>query len=428
MLKIQIKMFTLAILCIFLLYLWLPTKDIIKVFADNEGNGSTIAGINVDGLELNEIETVLNEAINKWLQEDIKVTGGGNELIVDSSKLQFDIPATINEYQTLLDKPWYAFWESERAVHIPLKVNENEEIRSEIASIADWVTDETYSQLMSQVSFLMDHKIEANLKDLALYDKERLAFSIREIPSNASKTDELVNLLDGMLIHPGQEFSFIQAVTNRLAIADSVSINFVASLLYDAMLHTEFEILERHQGEKIHSSIELGKEVSINIILNEDLKFLNDTDYVGKINASIDGNTLKIEITSNKKGKEVSVRVDQEILSPRIIYRYSNELPIGHEQLIQAGSKGYRVIVYRTISDTSSTEEQRVSRDYYPPVNEIILKSSKLAPVEEGIDSANINDPNMEIDFDGDGLPDIKVPVNEESPPDYDKSGEEVTP
>ena len=175
--KIQTKMLTFAILCLFLAYLVLPVSNFKTVFADDEGNGSTIAGVNVNGLDPKEIENVLNEALNEWLSEDIKVTGGGIELLIDPSKLQFDIPATISEYQTLIDKPWYAFWESERVVQIPLKVNANEEIKNEVASVAAWETDETYNQLISQASFLMDHQVEAKVKDLTIYDNERLSIN-----------------------------------------------------------------------------------------------------------------------------------------------------------------------------------------------------------------------------------------------------------
>ena len=171
-----------------------------------------------------------------------------------------------------------------------------------------------------------------------------LALTIREIPTNAFAPDELVSLLDGMMINPGEEFSFIEAVNENVSKVNSESLNFVSSLLYDAVLQTEFEILERHQGNEIPTSIELGKEASININFKEDFKFLNNTNYVGKIHASIEGNSMKVEITSNTKEKDVFVQVDKEILTPRIIYRYSNDLPIGHEQVIQEGSEGYRVI------------------------------------------------------------------------------------
>ncbi|CAM5182982.1 Vancomycin resistance protein YoaR OS=Ureibacillus acetophenoni OX=614649 GN=SAMN05877842_10479 PE=4 SV=1 [Ureibacillus acetophenoni] len=331
------KMFTLVVLGLFLLYLWLPTTDIMRVFADDKSNGSTIAGVNVEGLDQKEIENVLLEAINTWLQEDITVTGGGIELTIDPSKLQYDIPSTINEFETLSKKPWYAFWESERVIHIPLKLEDNLDIKNEVATVGAWETDETYNQIMSQALFLMDHTVEAKVKDLDIFNTVRLALSIREIPSSAFAPIELVTLLDGKMINPGEEFSFIEAVKDGSDKVNSESLNFVSSLLYEAVLQTEFEILERHNGIAIPASIELGKEAIINTNFNEDLKFINTTDYVGKINVSIEGNSMKLEISSNTKGKDVSVRVDKEILNPRIIYRYSSDLPVGQQQMLQEG-------------------------------------------------------------------------------------------
>ncbi|SOC38274.1 VanW family protein [Ureibacillus acetophenoni] len=425
--KIQYNRFTLAILCILLIYLVFSVSNLTTVFADDKSNGSSIAGVNVNGLDSKEIEKVLNEAVNEWISEDLIVSGGGVELLVDPSKLEFDIPATIAEYRTLTDKSWYAFWESERVVHIPLKVADRGDIQSEISAVATWETDETYNQVMSQASFLMGHEIEATVSNLDIYNNERIALSIREIPTNAFGLDNLVTLLDGTMVNPGEEFSFINTVNESATKANSDAINFVSSLLYDAILQTEFEITERHQGNVIPTNLELGKEVAINIHLNEDLKFRNNTDTVGKIHATVENNSLKVEITSSKKETEVYVSVDKEILSPRIVYRYSKDLPIGYEQVIQEGSEGYRVLVSRTISGNGRTEEQLVSRDYYPPVNQIVLKSSK-SPEQTGTNSdpTNTTDPNLEIDMDGDGLPDIEVPNDNydvESAPEYDKGG-----
>jgi len=429
--KIKLKMFTLAVLCLFFIYLVMPWGSSPTVFADDDGNGSTIAGVNVKGLDQKEIEKLLNEAVNEWTSEEIRVTGGGTELLIDPSKLEFDIPSTIKEYQTLTDKAWYAFWESERVVQIPLKVKDRGDIESEVAAVATWDTDETYNQLISQASYLMKHEVEATVNDLEAFNSERLALSIREIPTNAYGVDEIVSKLDGIILNPGDEFSLNNATLENATRVNSETLNYVSSLLYDAVLQTEFEILERHQGYEIPTSIELGKEAYVNSNLNLDFKFLNNTDYAVKIHATVDGNSVKIDITSNTKKNEVSVRVNKEILSPRIIYRYSSDLPVGHQQLIQEGSEGYRVIVYRTISGNGRTEEQKVSRDYYPPVNEIILKSSKTPETGTSSQTTNTTDPNLEIDMDGDGLPDIEVPnedYDESTAPTYDKGGNTITP
>lgn len=436
--KIQMKMFTLAVLCLFLIYLWLPASETKTAYADDEGNGSTIAGINVEGLDRDEIKNLLSHALTEWVQQQISIIGGGVELTVNPNDLQFDIEATINEYELISNKPWYAFWQSDRIVHVPLKVNGTEELKNDIAEVRMWETDATYNQLLSKASFLMGHQVEAAVKDVAAYDNERLSLIIEEIPTNAYAPEELVHLLDDVMINPGQQFSFLETIGESATSVNQESLNFVASLLYSAILETEFEIIERHNQGQVPTYLELGRDANINIALNEDLKFLNNTGNVAKINVSIEGKHLKVEITSNLKESEVLVRVDREVLSPRFIYRYSNDLPIGYEQVMTDGSEGYRVIVYRTITGNSDIEEVQISRDYYPPVNEIVLKSSKQPePITESEgqgDQPNINteqehDANMDIDLDGDGLPDIEIPVNEnETPPDYDKGGNKVNP
>lgn len=432
--KIQFKMFILAVMCVFLAYLWLPINDLKTAYADNDDNRSSIAGVNVEGLDRNEIIDALTNAINDWTNEDIQVKGGGIEISIDATQLQFDIESSIDEYKTLTKKPWYAFWQSARVVHIPLKIIPNEQIKTEIAEIAAWNTDETYNQLLSQASFLKDHQVEAAVKDTSVYENERLALVIEDIPTNAFEPEELVHLLDDTMINPGEQFSLLETLDDNITKVNNESLNFVASLLYSAVLQTEFEILERHHQEESPTYLSLGNDAKLNVALNEDLKFLNNTDYVAKINVSKEGRTMKLEITSNTKENEVFVHVEKERLSPRIIYRYSNDLPLGYEQVLQEGSEGYRVIVTRTISRDGSTEEQRVSRDYYPPVNEIVLKSSKEPETTEGSDTStdetvpNQPDPNMDIDLDGDGLPDIEVPVEDKTPPVYDKGGNVVTP
>nr|WP_198044850.1 VanW family protein [Lysinibacillus timonensis] len=448
--NIQIKMFTLVVLSVFLIYLLLPASEMRTAYADDEGNGSTIAGVNVEGLDREEIQNVLTNAIADWTQQDLVVAGGGIELEIDPSTLQFDIEASIDEYETLSYKPWYAFWRTDRMIQVPLKVTGTEELKSEIANVSAWDPEATYNQILSQASFLMGHQVEATVKNVDVYDNERLSLAIEEIPTNAYAPEELVHLLDDVLINPGQQFAFLDTIGESATSVNQESLNFVASLLYSAVLETEFDIIERHSQGQVPSYLELGKDANINIALNEDFKFLNNSENVVKLNVSIEGSRMKVELSSNAKEKEVLVRVDKEILSPRFIYRYSNELPIGHEQVLQDGNEGYRVIVFRTISGNGTIEEEQVSRDYYPPVNEIVLKSSKQPePTTDGekdgeqTDTDDIDletdketdsnsevehDSNMDIDLDGDGLPDIEIPVKNETPSTYDKGGNKVTP
>ena len=97
--------------------------------------------------------------------------------------------------------------------------------------------------------------------------------------------------------------------------------------------------------------------------------------------------------------------------------------PTGQESLVQEGTPGVRVSVYRTVS--TDNIEQLISKDYYAPTNRIVVKSSLDA------DSSSVNEPTTytseqytELDLNGDGLLDYEE-MNEDQNEDavYDKGG-----
>lgn len=135
---------------------------------------------------------------------------------------------------------------------------------------------------------------------------------------------------------------------------------------------------------------------------NEDLKFANTSSKPVVLKLIMEEGNLKTEVYTPAKETEVDVTVSKdEEIQPRTITRYSMDLAIGQTEQVQQGAKGLRVSVYRTAFD----EQKLVSRDYYPPVDRIILKSSKQPEVQSPSENLN-NDPAYQVDLDGDGFPD----------------------
>lgn len=416
------------------IYLLLPTKIVDTAYADNEKNRSTIAGVPVSGLDQEEIRQALQTAIDEWISQPIIVSGGGTEIEIDPSTFEFDIDSTISLYETMVDKPWYAFWQAEKVVHIPLEVMTNETVQQQVSSVGIFDGEETYSLVKTQVSFLKEHQIEAVIQDLNQFEDERIAILIEEIPENSKGISDIVNVLNNTVMNQGELFSYIERVGEKFNNANSTTLNFVASMIYSATLQTEFDIAERHQQQQLPTYIDPGHEASISLANNEDLKILNSSDLVAKLKLTIEGNSLKTEIYANGKGKVVSLRTIQDKIKPRIINRFSNDLAIGKQKLVQEGSEGLRIEIYRTISESGNVNETLISRDYYKPTNRIMLKSSRQ-PAE--------NDQDLQVDLNNDGLPDIDEEGNnsdglddyqyipeEDLPPGsyYDKAGNLITP
>jgi hypothetical protein len=207
-------------------------------------------------------------------------------------------------------------------------------------------------------------------------------------------------------------------------------------MLYSAILQTDYEILERHSQQINPTYLQQGIEADVNAALAKDLKFINRSSQLSKMKATLENNQLTIEIFAATKEKDITVRVSKDkIVKPRIIYRYSEDLKAGQEQVDQEGKEGARVEVYRSIVKNGATEELLISRDYYAPQNRIVTRSSQ-EPItittitqQAGADTA---DPDLTIDLDGNGLPDVKPSIQEETKKEdgpeivygyYDKGG-----
>ncbi len=411
-----------------LLALWLP--EFItgqSAMAEGDAKGSTIGGVEVGDLKGQELKDALTEAVNTWSSQPVIVSDGGSTLTLNSASFQFDIDGTVEEYEKNYRKSWYEFWDKGSVVHLPLQVSPSESVKNEIDKMATWDSDKTYDKVTVNASYLKKGEIEAEIKDLSVVETDRVALSVEEIPTTALGVKELSSLLHDKVINPGETFSMLEEIDPYIDAANSDAVNFVASMLYHAALHTHTEIAERHSQKEIPSYLQPGIEANIDALAKRDLKFTNLSSHPMKLKLTIEGNELKVEMYTSHKDTEVSLKVSRdESIAPRTITRYSNDLRIGQSKELEKGAEGLRVTVYRTIQG----EERLISRDYYPPVNRVVLKSSRQPVVPVNPDTTN--DSDLGMDLDGDGVPDdnssTEKPNGQGSQTDTNEDGEEKLP
>lgn len=404
-LYIKKKIATLVTLVVVLIYLVSPASPLLqKAFASQQ---STIGGVEVEGLSSSELKETLNEAIVNWTSEPVIVVGGGATVQLNTTALDYDVDTTIATYESMTKKAWYEFWKSKRVVQLPLQLAPSDTIKNEIANVATWHTDSTYEKVMLQAAYLRSHEVEADVGNLAALENERIALEIEQIPASAMGINELVPFINDQIINPNESFSLIEALGGQVDLANREALNFVASMLYSTALNTNSEILERSSQNVLPTYLQPGVEATIERDGTKDLRFTNTTANAIKLKVEIEGDKLKVEAYTTAKEQEISVRVsrDREV-APRIITRYSNDLAIGKQQLVQEGSAGLRVSVYRTTSNTG--EEELVSKDYYAPIHRIIVKSSHQPVTAGTVEETGTTSESPAIDLDGDGLPDYE--------------------
>ncbi len=405
--KLYLKLGAIIVGLVVLLAIWLPNLIIDRALA--KGDGSTIGGVLVKNLDEDAIEVAIQEAIRVWQDTPITVEGGGVTATVDPKMLVFDVASSVAEYRTLTDKPWFAFWEGKRTVHLPLQVIGDEQLTKQLESMGVWEAETTLNEVIAQASYLNKHSIEATVADTTSMEAERLALSIEQIPTNAKGVLALVNTLNDYIIAPNEPFSLLNVLGEKVEEANSEGVNFVASLIYHTVLQTEFEILERHAQDKKMDYLQQGLDAAVNSVLNKDLQFINYATQPTKLKLMIENDTLKVELLAQTKEKEITVRVSKDkIVQPRIITRYSKDLAMGQEEIIQNGQEGVRVEVYRSIVENGISKEELVSRDYYAPINRIVVQSSRQPDVSDGTSNTS-NDADLQVDLDGDGLADSPV-------------------
>lgn len=382
--------------------------------AKEETKASSIGGVEIEGLNDQKMEEALQAAVSSWLSKPLAVTGGGVTTKIEPSQFQFDVTSSINEYKRLTKKPWYAFWKSKRTVHIPLQVNLNEEIKVQLQGVGVWDVEKTFDSVMEKASYLKGHEVKATVLDTNLLESERIGLSIEEIPTTTLGVSEVAEVLNDKIIPPDEHFSLLTVLAENTELANVEGLDFVASMLYNTVLQTDFEILERHAQSGIPPYLQAGTEASINLVLEKDLQFINLSALPAKLKMSIDGNSLKVELFSQVKEKDITVRVEKDrIVDPRIIYRYSNELAAGKEKTIQEGTKGLRIEVYRSILEQGISSEVLMSRDYYAPINRIVERSSRQLTTNNNNNNGQTNTPSnttddldLKLDLDGNGLAD----------------------
>ncbi|WP_163101774.1 VanW family protein [Peribacillus alkalitolerans] len=164
----------------------------------------------------------------------------------------------------------------------------------------------------------------------------------------------------------------------------------IASSMYQSILPTNLQIVERHTSKEIPEGVQLGFEAKI---LKDDMDFIifnpNDKEFVISFLPLETG--LAIQVKGMKAGLSYKVRLENEkSYEPKKIIRYvANLNSIKPEQKVK-GKKGYSISIYRDIFDQKGErlETVLIADDFYLPVNEVVFEEIGRAELgaSEGIE------------------------------------------
>ena len=195
--------------------------------------------------------------------------------------------------------------------------------------------------------------------------------------------------LDGLLLTPGQEFSFNEVVGPRSSEAGyknaPVIINNefvdglgggvcqVSTTLYNAVLLANLEVTSRINHSLPVSYVPKGRDATV-VYQAVDFKFRNNQEDYLYIKCEVEAGNMKIKLYGNTdKHKQVEIRTQvTDTLEPKIIYEKDPNLNNGEQVVKQEGAKGYKVTAERIIWEHGTPLREPLPSSYYHPINRII--------------------------------------------------------
>ncbi|AGL02079.1 VanW family protein [Desulfoscipio gibsoniae] len=234
--------------------------------------------------------------------------------------------------------------------------------------------------------------------------------------------------LDGVLLAPGEDFSFNRVVGPRSSEAGYKNANVivnnelvqglgggvcqVSSTLYNAVLLADLKIAERNNHTLPVAYVPMGQDATV-VYGAIDFRFVNNQENYIYISSLVEGNTLIIKIYGNV---ETAPRVEvaswvTETIKQQIIYEKDPNLATGEQVVKQKGNNGFKVNTVRYVWKNGEKVTEQLPVSYYHPVNRIVavgtgqVKPSVVVPPDSAVTPVNpgeTDEPSPPVSDNGD--------------------------
>ena len=229
---------------------------------------------------------------------------------------------------------------------------------------------------------------------------ERLSvFTTRFDESDVSRTTNLriaCKKINGAVLLPGETFSYNKALGPRTVAAgyrngkiysggevvDGIGggICQISSTLYNAVLMSNLEIVERRNHQFVTSYVGAGRDATV-VYGAIDFRFKNTRKYPIRITASAVNGIATVAIYGIKEENEYTFKFSTNTIStiaPTTKYEEDPNLPAGTEKVKQKGANGIVTQTYITkMLNGKVVSTELLSRDTYTAMARIIIKGTK---------------------------------------------------
>ncbi|ALC89785.1 hypothetical protein AM500_08370 [Bacillus sp. FJAT-18017] len=353
-----------------------------SLFAGNEGYlpGTAVGTINLEGKSPTEALDMLKAGLAEWQANTAyKLVYKEKMIELDKEQFAFDFEGTVTSLV------------NGRQNALSISVDE--------AAIVEWITlispqligqeinlKDLHAKLIEPASTLQSGEVVIKLAEFIVgvnQNPEVITTGTVDVKESSHELEKAVEAFQGITIQASSEFSFLRYIENeKLESLSSDALSMMASAVYIAVLHTNFELIERNISKEIPEFSDLGSEARIEPERGIDFSFYNPNEAEFKLDFEYAGDTLTASIIGIPFLYEYKAVSDgKEEFKPKTIIQYSPLLTTGQVTIEEEGKEGKIITIYREVySNGTLIDTVAISEDYYPPVPRVEIRALSAVP------------------------------------------------
>ncbi len=380
---------------------------------DKFAEGTMIGCVSVGGMTRNDAFQAVEEALTKWQKEStLIIKYREKDLGFNKDYFIFDVEKTIMQAEQ--------GQQNEMVVKV-ISLEKTLTLLSSSLKSSDINLTDLESEMLVNAKMLQSGSFEIRL-DKFLMNTEEEQTVIHESKINLEKTvADLEGLAsEKMEVRSLAQFSLLQYLKDQKIKLSPLSLNRLATAIYQVVLPTNFVIIERHISGELPEYAELGYEAKVDEKLQYDLVFSNPNETSYFIEFENIDNTLAVSLKGPEFLNRYEIKLEgKDSFKPKEIVQFNPQLSPAESSVKEEGKEGQIIKVYREHYDENgrSLKKETISEDFYPPVHRIVVRGLIQNKVDSTTDEEKDNDSNTET----------KDSSSEETEDDNDKKDDKAT-
>ncbi|MBD7983023.1 VanW family protein [Sporosarcina sp. Sa2YVA2] len=205
---------------------------------------------------------------------------------------------------------------------------------------------------------------------------EKIASSIYSMDGISTAFLNGLKALDGKSVGAFESVSLAELLNStEIGVLSDEESTILASLVYSAILQTNFTIDERNISAVLSSTIQPGFEATLDIPANLDFRFTNPNKSSFTLRTDSSGGEIQFWIEGIPLYYEYEPDINEvETFQPRTVVQYSAFVSKGQVTVKKEGKEGISAVVNRTIKhDGQLIDSIRIAKDFYAPLSKVEL-------------------------------------------------------